>query len=117
LRAGAHPGESLLGLVGNQPIIELPIIVDHSCPWLLWRCRAPSPGGFLSLRSEAVEGGSDALPGLVGDGAQVLAFRDSDHDLRVECLHQGPSVAGSTNDDVARQQQPDLAIQVQGPMR
>lgn len=43
-----------------------------------------------------------------------MAAGHGDHDLGVEGLHQGVAVAGDADDDVAGQQQADLAFGVQG---
>lgn len=53
-----------------------------------------------SVAVERVEGGPDAHPGLVGDGAQVLELGDGDHDLRVfraeTMLRPSPSARTTT---------------------
>jgi hypothetical protein len=68
---------------------------------------------IYGVAGERRQGAAEPSRDLVGYGLELGPPGQGDHDLRVECLHHG-AVRDGADHDVARQQQPDAAVDVQG---
>lgn len=68
----------------------------------------------MESAAEGVEGGTQSGGRFVGDRLELGPAADLDHDLRVQGLDEGVVGAVGAYDDVAGQQQPDVAVGVQG---